>query len=218
MERQEMLNAWSELQARVEKCTAQQTRLQEQLQQSKTVSIRRRTQRSPIWDLIVAGVTAIAVGGFMAGNIQELLAAPAAGLPAIAVFAFAIYLIHVSVRQLILSSELDFSKAVTETQTQLTKLRKLRLQATQWTFILALPLWFVFPILLGQMLIGAELIFALHPAWLFGNVVFGLAMIPPIYWVMKKSKYAQFLQDTIVGKEVAEAEGFLREIEAFRAE
>ena len=156
MEIQEMMSAFSALETRVEKAVSQQSELRNQLHESSLKSMRGKTQRSPALDIVVAGLALIATGGFVADNLNDLQLAPATAGPALIVFALSIFTINVSVRQLILSSELDYAKPMVETQLILAKLRKLRVRSTQWIFVSAFALWFVFPILLGQMLMGAK--------------------------------------------------------------
>lgn len=204
------------LQNRVEKHANQQVELQTTLHTSKMKTIQSRTQRSPIWDLLIASITIIAIGNFAASNIKDLLAAPLTALPAAIVFALGIFSINLSIRQFILSSELDYAKPIVETQSHLANLRKLRVRSMQWIFISALPLWLIFPILLGQMVIGSKFLLALDLAWVIGNTLFGLVLIPPINWFLKKSKYARSIQDEFAGKDIVEAEAFLKEIQEFR--
>jgi hypothetical protein len=163
-------------------------------------------------------VSCLFIGNFIADHFKGLMNDPITALPAIVLFIFSILLINLGVRQLILLSDLDYAKPIVETQVKLAMLRKLRLKTTQWTFILALPTWFIFPIMLGQMLIGVNFIKAISPVWMFANVAFGVAMIPLVNWVMKKSRYSQTLQDTIVGKNIVEAESFVHEIRTFNTE
>ncbi|MEI7985725.1 MAG: hypothetical protein WCI55_08860 [Armatimonadota bacterium] len=217
MEIQELSSAFAALETRVEKTVSQQSDLKYQLNASKLKSIKGKTQRSPAWDIVVAGLALIVTGGFVAGNLNELQRSPITAIPAMIVYALCILTINVSARQLILSSELDYSKPMVETQLILAKLRKLRVRSTQWIFVSAFVLWLVFPILLGQMLISPKFMLAMNPAWIVGNIIFGLLMVPVIDWIMIKSKYSNSIQDELAGKDVREAEEFVKQIREFQA-
>ena len=217
MEQKEMLMAWKELQSRVEKITALQIESQGKVRQSEMRAVQNRTRLSPVNNLIAAGVSCLVTGGFIADHFTTVIEAPVSALPAVNIIAFSILLTNLSVRQLILSYQLDYASPIVETQTQLAKLRKLRLQSTQLVFVLALPTWFIFPILFGQMAFGVRFINAISPTWILANIAFGIAMIPVLDWVLKRSRYADSLQDMIVGKNIVEAESFLRELSEFKA-
>jgi hypothetical protein len=217
MEIQEMSPSFAALEARVEKAVSQQTDLRNQLHESSLKSIGGKTQRSPALDIVVAGLALVATGGFVADNFNDLQRIPVTAIPALIVFALCIFTVNVSVRQLILSSELEYAKPMVETQLVLAKLRKLRVRSTQWIFISGFALWFIFPILLGQMILGARFMLAMSPAWIVANVIFGLAMVPVINWMMMKSKYATSIQNEFAGKDVREAEEFMNQIREFQA-
>lgn len=218
MEIQEMMSAFSALETRVEKAVSQQSELRNQLHESSLKSMKAKTQRSPALDIVVAGLALIATGGFVADNLNDLQLAPATAGPALIVFALSIFTINVSVRQLILSSELDYAKPMVETQLVLAKLRKLRVRSTQLIFISVFALWFIFPILLGQMIVGAKFMLAINPTWIAANIIFGLLMVPVINWIMLKSKYSKSIQDELAGKDVREAEEFVNQIREFQAD
>jgi hypothetical protein len=182
-----------------------------------TKAIQKRVRWSPIWDLMIGAIVLFAIGNFAADNLREFIAYPMTALPAALVAALEIFVVNVSVRQLILTSELDYTKPIVETQVGLAKLRKLRIQALQWTFIFGFAGWIIFPILLVQMLGGVRIMESLPPAWILGNIGFAVAMIPVILWIVNKSRFAKSLQDAIAGKDIIEAEAFLGEIREFRS-
>ena len=217
MEQQEMLTAWKELQTRVETLSARQAATQSQFNESLMKSKINRTKWSPVGDLAMASIATVVIGSFVADNIKALLEAPITALPAIILFVCSILLINVSVRQLILASGLDYSKSIVETQVQLAKLRKLRVRSTQWTFICALPFWVLFPILLGQILISPKIMMALNPAWVVGNIIVGLVLALGVNWILKKSRFALTLDRAIAGKDILEAQAFLKDIGEFKA-
>ena len=76
--------------------------------------------------------------------------------------------------------------------------------------------WVIFPLLLGQMLVGVNFISSVPTAWILANIVFALAMIPIILWIVRRSRFAGSLQDAIVGKHILEAENFLQDIQSFK--
>jgi hypothetical protein len=217
MEIQELSSAFAALETRVEKTVSQQNDLRSQLNESKLKTIKGKTQRSPAWDIVSAGLVLIVTGGYVAGNLNELERSPITAIPAMIVYALCIFTINVSVRQLILSSELDYAGPMVKTQLILAKLRKLRVRSTQWIFVSAFALWFVFPVLLGQMLISPKFMLVMNPAWIVGNIIFGLLMVPVINWITMKSNYSKSIQDELAGKDVREAEEFMSQLREFQA-
>jgi len=212
MNQQEMTAAWNALESRVAKYAARQV----ELEREQMGTLGRRMRRLPTWDLAIAGLTVLWVGNFVADHFGRLMARPVGLLPALLLFAFAIVEINLSVRHLIVANELDLGKPIVEAQRNLANLRKLRVKVTQWLLVCALPAWLVFPMLLGQSIFGVDFVFALNPAWVVSNIVFGIAMAPLVNWVLRKSRFASSLTDTIVGKDIARAEAFLEEIREFQ--
>ena len=190
--------------------------MSDRIKQYETRTLQKRTRWSPIWDIVAAAILFLFTGNFVADNFQELLAFPAAAVPAALVFAFGLLSINLAVRQLILLYEFDYSKPILETQVQLAKLRKLRLRATQNMFVFGFSVWLMFPLLFGQMAAGVNFIKAVPAVWILANIAFSLAMMPVIFWFAKKSRFARSLQNSIVGKDILEAESFLRAIQEFK--
>ncbi len=216
MDKQEFSTAWLALENRVEHCTAQQATLQLQINKDRLTRHQGRMRLVPTWDLIVAGLAAVWTGNFVADHIHGLLTRPVAAIPALLLFAFAIVEINLSVRHFIIAAALDLGQPIVESQRKIANLRRLRVKVTQWVFAWALPLWVIFPVLLGQFIFGVNFIFAVDRGWLAANVAFGIAMIPVVNWVLQKSKFAVSLQDAITGKQVSETEAFLAELAEFQ--
>jgi hypothetical protein len=218
MKDEELATAWNALQSRVERTTTALADTQRRLDRSEMETHRNRLGQQPVWEISLAALTLLFVGSFAANHLRELLDRPLAAIPAAVLGALAIVQIHLGVRHLIVASGLDLGRPILETQEKLAELRKLRVRVTQWIFAAALPVWVVFPLLLGQAVFGVEFVFKVSPAWIVANVLFGLAMVPVIDWAMKRSQFATSLQDGLAGRELLAAGAFLREIRSFRAE
>lgn len=220
MENQNLLAAWNEMQTRVETCIALQLEARDREVAAKQSKLRKRARWSPVLDIVVSGLALLLTGGYAAAHIQALLATPWLALPTLLVYAIGILQINMAVRQLIALSDLDYSKPVLETQACLAELRKLRFISTKWTLSAGIAFWFVPLILLWQMAAGPQVLLKLAEStgvsWLVGNAVFGLASGAGMLWFAAKSKFAPKLQDALVGKDILEAESFLKQIEAFR--
>lgn len=215
MENPELLTAWAELQNRVELSTSVAVR---RASEGELRRLRGRIARSPAVDVVLSILMTGIIGNFVADHLDAFSTSPIALLPAVILFLFAVGVLNAGIRQLILGSTLDnYAAPVMEAQASLAALRKLRVRSTQWIFSAALALWVLFPILLGQMLINVKFIYALSPAWIGGNVAFGVAMLPVVDWFMRKSRFAGSLRDAITGRDIAEAEALLKEVEKFQA-
>ncbi|RYG49028.1 hypothetical protein EON79_02680 [bacterium] len=222
MEKTEMTAAWNALQSRVETLAAQQVQVQDTVNRSEMKLHRWKLMRLPIGEITIASLTVLWISNFAASNFGKILATPLAALPMLLLFLMSLVNIHFSVRHLIAANGLDMTKPVVEAQRELAEVRKRRVKLTQWTLIGAVPLWFLFPIVLGQLLFGFEFVNVLRTlarfdrAWVVGNLLLCLAAVPLLAWSFQRSRFAQTLRDDFAGKDLLEAEAFLWEIRAFQ--
>lgn len=219
MEQKELIHAFNALQGRVEKLVEFDTRTQVRTEMRQ---IRRKMALSHWTEMILSVLGVLLAGSVFTGNLGDVAASPLLGLPALFVWICCIVMIFLNVRSLSAASEMDYSGSVVAVQKQIAELRKLSVARARWQIVFWLQGWFLLPILALQALAGVEVLArlaeAVPAAWMIGNVVFGLAMIPVIDWMLKRSRYAGSLRDVLVGEEIKDAERFLAEIQAFEAE
>jgi len=122
------------------------------------------------------------------------------------------------VRQLVIISELDYSGPVLDAQRRIGTLRSIRVRSTKLVILLGIPLWLIFPIFLGQALIGFELVLKMNAAWILANVAVGLGIAGAIMLGAKlwgKLPFFQSLTEILAGTEISKAQKLLAEVEAF---
>jgi hypothetical protein len=216
MENQELMSSWASLQARVEKLIAVQAESDRQNKHARSLKHRDQLRWAPIQGIICAALLLLVVGNLFGDHWASILAAPASALPAVLTFGFAVWTIRSSVLQLILSSKLDFNDPVLVTQSRLAELRKRRVEAAQGSAMFWLVGWVLVPVLLLQMLAGPGVLVKLASPWLVGNIVFGVVAGCGLLWAVARSKFGPKIQATLAGKEIVEAQEFLRQIEEFQ--
>jgi len=164
-----------------------------------------------VWFAIVA-----ALGKF----IYEHIGMPRFALSAIALDLFAIGMLAGTVRQIVASRRIDYGKPVALIQTQIEKLRVLRIRITQWGLLAGTVVWAPFTVVAAKAFLRLDLYSA---AWLWANVVFGLSLIPLVLWLsnkfgdrMRRSPFLQRLMKDIAGHSMNKATAFLRELSEFQ--
>ncbi len=139
-------------------------------------------------------------------------------LPATIIFAISILTIGISVRQLVLISDLDYSGPILETQKGIAALRAIRVRSTQGFMLFLLPLWVIFPIFLGQCLVAFELAGKFDAAWLLANLAVGAVISIGIVASARRwghLKLFQAINETLAGTEIGRAQKLLADVEAF---
>ncbi len=173
-----------------------------------------------IIELIFAVVVQLFLGSFLYANRESLSLTISA---AILMF-FVILEIINNVRQLVLISQFDYAKKVTENQAALVALQThiigfLRLMALQLPFFLA------------YILIGFKVFFNVdiwtegNKNWLLANLILSVLFIPVSIWTYRQisarnidKRWVAVLIESAGGKKVSEAMKFLNEIKNFKSE
>lgn len=220
MELEELKTMWTSANRRMDDLESANRAITQKLAQTQTREAARSLRREPIFELIVAALVALWSGGFLADNLSKIPQLPLGALPGFVIFALAIFTIVLSVRQLVIISELDYSGPVLEAQRRIAALRSIRVRSTQLVILLGIPLWLIFPIFLGQALVGYELVLKMNAAWILGNALVGAVIALAIYLAAKtwgKLPFFQSLTDILAGTEISKAQKLLAEVEAFSA-
>ena len=166
-----------------------------------------------VWLAIV-----VALGNFLCEYVGMLRLA----LPAIALDLFAIGMLAATVGQIAAIQQIDYGQPVATMQKQLEKLRVLRIRTVQWGLLGGTVVWAPFLIVVSKVLLGLE---GFSAAWLWANVIFGLALIPLAIWLSKKfgDRMGQFpfiqqLMKDIAGRNLNAAAAFLTTVSEFEHE
>jgi len=215
MELEELKANWNSMNTRLDEVQAQQAVLRQVVGQGRTRSAARLLMREPIFELVVGGLTAAWMGGFLFDNLAKISREPIGAVPAVLVDACAIFTIWASIRQLITISGFDYANPILETQRQLAGLRSLRVRSTQWMLLLGIPLWIVFPIVVGQALIGYELWRSVSLPWVLGNLGFGGVVSGAAILAARRWPILRKVEAVFAGTEVARAQAMLEELERF---
>jgi hypothetical protein len=166
-----------------------------------------------VWFAIV-----MAIGSFIYAHFGMLRFA----LPAAALDLYAIGMLATTIRQIVAAQQIDFSRPIAAIQKQLETLRVLRIRITQWALLAGAVVWAPFVI------VAAKVFFGLHvynAAWLWANVLFGLALIPLAVWLSKKfgdrvsrSPFIERVMKDIAGHNLNAARVFLERLSEFEDE
>ncbi|HXS73353.1 MAG TPA: hypothetical protein VN725_04860 [Rhodanobacteraceae bacterium] len=204
MELDEMKLAWQQMNRKLD---ALQT-MNANLGAERKAGRARRTMlraRALIWsETIIAGLTLLALGGFIWDQTAMRFMVPALILYPVAIAVFAS-----GIRQLMLASRIDFSEPVLEIQRQLESLRGLRLRTTQMEFLWMLLLWVPVAIVIARC-VGVDLYAAMGAPWMAWNVALGVAAVPCLLWLARRfapafnrSSIGRTLIDQLTGQGLA---------------
>ncbi len=131
---------------------------------------------------VIALAVIILLGSFIGDHIATLrFAAPAAALDL-----FEIATLIVLAQRIRLALHIDYSKPIATTQKQLESLRMLSIRSIQWTLLLSPLLWTPLLIVALEGFLGVDAYKTLGAAFMFANLLFGLAIIPLVIWLSKK--------------------------------
>lgn len=172
-------------------------------------------------ELVLAVPLLIVLGSYIADRVSD----PRFLIPALALHVSVILLAGIGVHQLAALRGIDYAAPVLAIQRRLETLRRQRIRATQWTFIMAPLLWTPLLIVALDGLFKVDAYATLNTAWLAGNLLFGLAAIPVLLWAAKRFAarfghlpWMQRLLDDIGGKSLAEATSFLEQLTSLESE
>jgi len=221
MELDELKTAWRELDRRLETGQAISLRVLKELKLDKTRSALRRLASVLKFELACGVLAMVLLGMFLAKHYDTARFA----VSAIALDAVALFTIVASAWQIARITGLDYSAPVVKIQHEIAELRALRVRVTRWLLLLSPLLWTPFAIVAAQGLFGFDVYQAFGPAWIWANLGFGLAFIPPAIWVARRcserfgtSPWFSRLVDDIAGGSLASAKKEVDEIARFEEE
>lgn len=166
-----------------------------------------------VWFAIV-----VALGSFIHGHIATLRFA----LPGVALDLFAIGMLAATIRQVVAARQINCGQPIIAIQKQFESLRVLRIRMVQWGLLAGAVVWAPFAIIASKVLFGINIY---SEAWLWANVLFGLALIPLTLWLSRKfgdrmgrSPFIQQLIKDIAGDNLSAAAAFVTRISEFEDE
>ncbi len=216
MELNEIKLTWNEMNDDFQRLNGAVTTTQKE-QSNKRVKI--ALNREPIFGVILASISLILSGSFIADHFATWTQIPWLSLPALLVHGFLILILGQSILQLIAVSKLDLSQPITEAQNNLLKINALNLKATKAAILIGTTIWFAFPMVLIQALTTPEIISKVSPGWIAANVAFGFACIAAAFTTAKRMapnhKITIALDHLLSGNAIKEAQNEIDNIKQF---
>jgi len=175
--------------------------------------------------LVLESVIALAVIIVLGSFIGDHIAMVRFAVPAAALDLFEIATFIVLIQQIRRALYIDYSKPVASIQKQLESLRMLHIRHFQWTLLLAPLLWTPLLIVALEGFLRVDAYKTLGAAYLLGNLLFGLAIIPLAIWLSKRfgdrmdrSPKIQWLMKELSGYNLNAASDFLATLSEFEEE
>ncbi|HEX3671066.1 MAG TPA: hypothetical protein VHT92_05110 [Candidatus Cybelea sp.] len=217
MELDEIKNLWAESNRNLEASMRLNSILMQQSNLRKTETSLQSLARSIALEVIVNVIGVVLIGVFISSNLNE----PRFIVPAALIDIYFIALIVAGARQLAELRGIDYDEPVVAIQTRLERLRLRRIWTTLATLLFAPLMWVPFMIVGLRAVFGADA-YAGGAAWLAGNVLFGLAVIPVAIFLARRygsrlaaSKPMRALADSIAGHSLKSAMDSLDSIRRF---
>jgi hypothetical protein len=177
-----------------------------------------RMTRFLVLEALVWLVIVIALGSFIHGHMAALRFA----LPGFALDLFAISMLAATIRQVVAARQIKYGRPIITIQKLIESLRVQRIRMIQWGLLAGAVIWAPFAIVTSKVLFG---IGSYNTAWLWVNVLFGLALIPLTFWLSKKfgdrmsrSPFIQRLMKDIAGDNLSAAEALAARLSDFEGE
>lgn len=169
-------------------------------------------------ETLFALMTVVLLGSFIADNIGAVRFA----LPAVALDVFAIALLNNLIRQIAITGQVDHGQSIASIQKKLEALRLLRIRYTQGLFLIAVLAWPLLCIVGFKALFGLDAYNIFGSAWVWANVLVGLAIIPLAIWLSRTfggrlsgSPAMRYIVRTISGNSLNAATDALDELSEF---
>jgi len=221
MDLDELKEQWQKLDAKVQLGLRVDARLLREVTSARTQTF----VGGEVWrrmPLLLLDVLAVVwLGSFAADHVHELRFF----VPAVALMAFAVFVLAAGVRQLALLRGVDYSAPVLRNQRQLGQLRLERLRLTKLALLAAPLLWTPLLVVALEALFGVDA-YRLFGGWyLVANLLLGVAAIPILLWLARRygerlagRPLLKRLADDVAGRNLTAALDHLAALAAFEAE
>jgi hypothetical protein len=117
--------------------------------------------------------------------VYEHASSPRLAVAAASLDLYAVVFLSALIRQIAAVRRIDYGLPVARIQKQLEELRVMRIRTVQWGVLAGLVAWTPFAIVVLKAVLGVDL-YQFGPAWVWTNLLFGLAAIPLAIWLSKK--------------------------------
>jgi len=218
MELDEIKGLWMESNRKLEASMKLNTLLLGQWNLRKAATSLNRLKRGITFELIVNAIPVFLLGLFAADHVRE----PQYLIPAVVLDVYAIGILIAGARQLAQLSAIDYGEPVVAIQKKLEELRVSRIRTTLGILLFAPLMWLPILIVGLRGIFGVDVYAAATPAWLAGNLLFGLAVIALSIFIAKRygarlgrATAMRRLADAIAGNSLTEARDTLDTIRRF---
>lgn len=174
-----------------------------------------------IIETLFALVTVVLLGSFVADNFGTVRFA----LPAAVLDLFALVSLNNLIRQIVVTGQIDYGQPIASIQKRLEALRLLRIRYVQGLFLIAVLTWPLLCIVGFKALFGLDAYQVFGPAYIWANVLVGVAVIPLAIWLSRAfgarlsgSPVMQYIVRTISGSSLNAAADALAKISEFEDE
>jgi serine/threonine-protein kinase len=218
MDLDELKTTWQALDRRIEERRDLNLATLRELKLHQVRSALRRHVPFPLIDLVSGIAVAGVLGAFLAVHIREARFA----IPALTLQGVAIATIVVTARQLAMIGRLDYSAPVVAIQRAIGEVKSSRVRTTRWLLLIAPLLWPPMAVVGAKGLLGVDLYQGFGAMWLAANVVFGAVFLAVALWIahrwadsFRDATWVKGLADSLAGRSLARATGYLDELERF---
>jgi hypothetical protein len=154
--------------------------------------------------------------------IYDHFGAPRFAAAAIATDVFVIMNLIANVLQIVMAGHVDYAQPVTGIQTEIEKLRMLRVRYISGAVLLGIIIWVPAAIVAAQAFFGIDLYALFGATWVWSNIAFGIAAAALIFWAAKRfgsrlsaSSFSRRLADDIAGTNLKKAADALAAVHDF---
>jgi hypothetical protein len=214
----EMKTKWAEHDQKLDESIRLNWQLMKAANLNGARSALQRMSRFLVLEALVWFAIVMALGSFIHGHIAMLRFA----LPGGALDLFAISMLAATIRQIVAARQINYGQPIVAIQKQVESMRVHRIRMIQWGVLAGALVWAPFAIVTAKVLFGIS---SYNAAWLWANVVFGLALIPLTFWLSKKfgdrmgrSPFIQRLMKDIAGDNLSAAGAFVARLSEFEDE
>ena len=168
----------------------------------------RRVTVALCFEIAVAAMALIVLGGFLADHRTQ----PRFLWPAGLLHLWCLGALISSIRQMLLATQLNYDETIAKVQSQINKLRTMRLTSFRWMFLTGQIVWWIpFVITTFKLVFDMDAYRFLSPLFMAANLIAGLLAIPLAIYAANRinslsdSVFIQRLADVIAGRSLSEA-------------